>query len=212
MSNHSLETIAYTSIREKIISCEYFPGTILSENELAAELNMSRTPIRSALSHLESEGYIVTIHKRGIKVKDLSYKEIVDMYEVMQSMLEHVLDTFAKRGEPLPASPLKEHLDQQLSASAANDYRSYIEHSLLFRRAIISISNNETMLQVSDSLRNKMIMKSVAHWKQTPQMKHYSANEINESAYKHILSGDLQAAKQVFVEAYQHLRERIMLE
>jgi DNA-binding GntR family transcriptional regulator len=212
MSNHSLETIAYTSIREKIISCEYFPGTILSENELAAELKMSRTPIRSALSHLESEGYIVSIHKRGIQVKDLSYKEIVDMYEVMLSMLAHVLDTFADREVTIPASPLKEHLDQQMAASTVNDYRSYIEQSLLFRRAIISASNNEAMIQITDSLRDKMIMKSVAHWKQTPQLKHYSANEINKSAYKHILSGNLQAAKQIFVEAYRHLRERIMLE
>ncbi|WP_248924162.1 GntR family transcriptional regulator [Paenibacillus hamazuiensis] len=212
MTSRSLETIAYTSIREKIISCEYFPGTILSENELANELNMSRTPIRSALSHLASEGFIVSVHKRGIQIRDLTYKEILDMYEAMLSMLLYVLDFAERYGSAFDAPMLRELLNRQLEASKVNDYRSYIEHSLLFRRAVISAARNETMLQMTDSLRDKMIMKSVAHWKQTPQQQHYSANEINEAAYQAIVSGNLAEAKRVFVDAFHHLRGRVMLE
>lgn len=212
MSKQSLETIAYASLREKIISCEYWPGTVLSENELAAELNMSRTPIRSALSHLESEGYIASFNKRGILVRDVTYKEIVDMYEVILSMLLHVLDFVGQSGITFEASSLKEPLDRQIEASANNDYRQYIEHSLLFRRTIISASNNESMLQIMDSLRDKMIMKSIAHWKLTPHQKHYSANRINESAYQAILSGNLEEAKRVFIEAFHHFKGRVMLE
>lgn len=212
MSKQSLETIAYMSIRENIVSCVYFPGSILSENELADELNMSRTPIRSALSRLESEGYIVSFNKRGILVKNLSNKEILDMYDVMLSMLLHVLDFAAQRGYTFDTLLLKELLDRQVEASSNADYRKYIEQSLLFRRTVISASNNESMMQAADSLRDKIIMKSVANWKQTPHQKHFTATDINESAYHAIVSNNIEEAKRVFIEAYQKLQGRVLLE
>ena len=83
MSSKSLIDTAYTKIRQKIIHGDFMPGTLLSENELANELNMSRTPIRTAISHLESEGFVVSFKNRGTLVKEISFKEILDMIEVM---------------------------------------------------------------------------------------------------------------------------------
>lgn len=161
---------------------------------------------------MESEGFIVSFQKRGIQVKEISYKEVIDMYEVVLSMLTHTLDSSISRGYSFPVELLEDLLDQQIEASKTNYYRKYVEYSLLFRRAVISACNNESMLQIMDSIRDKMIMKSVAHWTQTPHLEHYSANQINESAFKAIRLGHIEEANRIFIDAFDRLRGRTMLE
>ena len=53
MSKMNLKTQAYNTIRQKIVTCEYAPGTFLNEELLTTELGLSRTPVRDALSRLE---------------------------------------------------------------------------------------------------------------------------------------------------------------
>jgi DNA-binding GntR family transcriptional regulator len=212
MPKLSLESIAYTNIRQKIISCEYLPGTVLSENELAIEFNMSRTPIRSALSHLESEGFIVSFNKRGILVKDISHKELVHIYESILALQLYVLDQAVLRQYTFDENKLKSYLDIQIEASQKNDYKEYIENSVLFRRTVISAANNDTMLNMIDSYKDKVIMKSLLHWKQTPHLQHYSANRINQSVYESILKGNFGEAKQSLIEAFEKILYRTAMD
>ena len=57
MSKMNLKTQAYNTIRQKIVTCEYAPGTFLNEELLTTELGLSRTPVRDALSRLEPVSY-----------------------------------------------------------------------------------------------------------------------------------------------------------
>ncbi len=63
---------AYDGIRNLIIEEEISPGELLSENQLAAYLNMSRTPVREALKRLESEGHLEIISRKGAFLKSLT--------------------------------------------------------------------------------------------------------------------------------------------
>ena len=58
MAKTNLKTLAYNSIKQKIITCEYAPGTYLSEELITDQLKISRTPVRDALSRLEQEGLL----------------------------------------------------------------------------------------------------------------------------------------------------------
>ena len=58
MKKINLKTQAYITIKQKIATCEYAPGTFLSEELLVEELKISRTPIRDALGRLEQEGLL----------------------------------------------------------------------------------------------------------------------------------------------------------
>jgi DNA-binding GntR family transcriptional regulator len=212
MPKLSLESIAYTNIRQKIISCEYLPGTVLSENELAIEFNMSRTPIRAAISQLESEGFIVSFNKRGILVKDLSHKELIHIYESILALQLYVLDQAVLREFSFDTEKLKAYLDIQLEASQKNDYKAYLENNVMFRRTVISAAHNDTMLNMIDSYKDKMIMKSLLHWKQTPHLQHYSANRINKSVYESIVKGNFGEAKQCLVEAFEKVLYRTAMD
>ena len=63
-----LSDTAYDELLSRIISCQYPPGSLLSEEKLVAELGISRTPIRSALIRLQQEHLVQVISKKGILV------------------------------------------------------------------------------------------------------------------------------------------------
>ena len=73
---------AYEEIREALCQGRFSPGDILSESQLAAQLGMSRTPVREALRALASEDWLEIRTGIGAYVKPLSAKDIEDLYEV----------------------------------------------------------------------------------------------------------------------------------
>ena len=65
MSKVSLKQQAYTTIKNKILTCEYLPNSFLNEDLLCEELQVSRTPVRDALGRLEQENLIKIMPKKG---------------------------------------------------------------------------------------------------------------------------------------------------
>lgn len=77
----NLKLQAYSILKEKIVGCEYRPGSMLNEAQLAAELGFSRTPIREAISILEMEGFLRIVPKKGILVTDILLSDIVQIFQ-----------------------------------------------------------------------------------------------------------------------------------
>lgn len=81
MGNETLKTKAYETIKGRIIDLTYRPGELLKEGCLHDDLGLSRTPIRDALSRLESEGFVTIRSKKGILVSPLSTTVLKEVYE-----------------------------------------------------------------------------------------------------------------------------------
>ncbi len=95
MKKISLKVLAYKTIKERIISCEYRPGSFLSEELLTEELQISRTPIRDALSRLEQEGLVEIKSKKGITVTPLSFKDINMIFELRSLYEPYILKNYS---------------------------------------------------------------------------------------------------------------------
>lgn len=78
----TLSEQAYNQIKDAICQGSVAPGDILSENQIAQQLSMSRTPVREALRALASEGFVEIRNGIGAYVKPLSSKDMEDLYEV----------------------------------------------------------------------------------------------------------------------------------
>lgn len=204
--------IAYLKIRERIMHGEYMPGTLLSENELAEQMGMSRTPIRVAISRLESEGYLVSLKNRGVLVKDISIKEMADMMEVTVSLQNQVLERVIEQRASFDLSTLKEHLDGQLHASDNDDYYSYLKHSLLFVRCFVATINNQAMLQVLDSFQDKLMVAAFRNYKNTPHIKHYSANQSHSSVYQSLCDKDYEGTKLLLKQHVENGMNRLVFQ
>ena len=62
---NSLQSQAYNTLKEQILSNILTPGTLYSETRISKELGISRTPMREALQCLSQDGYITIIPSRG---------------------------------------------------------------------------------------------------------------------------------------------------
>ena len=89
----------YRIIRTRISLLDYEPGQRLSEEVLAEEFGVSRTPIRDAMVRLEAEGLITHQPRQGAVVRSLSHREIMELYEMRQ-----VLEGTAARNASVHAS------------------------------------------------------------------------------------------------------------
>jgi len=68
-------------LREKILSGELQEGEQLRQEAIAAEFEISRIPVREALSHLAGEGLVKIVGNRGAVVAALSPDEIMQLFE-----------------------------------------------------------------------------------------------------------------------------------
>lgn len=81
----SLADVAYSQLREKLLSGDT-STTLLSEGQIARELGMSRTPVRSALLLLEKEGLVKRIPKRGYVVVSKSIHDVFEIFELREAL------------------------------------------------------------------------------------------------------------------------------
>ncbi|MGA4688704.1 GntR family transcriptional regulator [Rhodococcus sp. AB351] len=70
----------HATVRDRIISGIYRPGTVLSQVELAADLSVSRTPLREALRRLESEKLVISRINKGVVVAPLELSDVEASY------------------------------------------------------------------------------------------------------------------------------------
>lgn len=73
---------AVLSLRERILSGECRSGDLLLEKELAAQLSMSKTPVREALALLCEEGLVQLFPRRGYMVRALTVEETLDTFDL----------------------------------------------------------------------------------------------------------------------------------
>lgn len=87
MIEHSdLSYPVYIKLREMIIQGELEPGQKLLQEKLAKDLGVSRTPLLKALQMLEYDYLVESIPRRGMIVKMISVKELIDIYDVREGI------------------------------------------------------------------------------------------------------------------------------
>jgi DNA-binding GntR family transcriptional regulator len=88
---------AYGYLKDSILSGRLTPGERLTEEHLAKQLGISRTPIREALHKLESEGLIKALATRGFITADDSREEIEELFEIRAVLEGYALRVICER-------------------------------------------------------------------------------------------------------------------
>lgn len=82
----------YLRIKEMITSFELYPGTRITEHELADLFSVSRTPIREALQKLEVEGFLTVRPKQGCFIRELDINELTEYYDLRIAIEQLIVD------------------------------------------------------------------------------------------------------------------------
>jgi DNA-binding GntR family transcriptional regulator len=138
---------AYDCIKESIVNMAVSPGQKLHAQELAARLNVSRTPIREALGRLEQEGLVRRDSGWGYVVRPMNLKEILDLFALREVLEPLAATEAAARITKDEIRALKAILDQSSVALRSHDNVTFRVLSRRFHMTIAGIAQNELLYQ-----------------------------------------------------------------
>ncbi|MFD0590976.1 GntR family transcriptional regulator [Paenibacillus sp. GCM10027627] len=148
------DRVAY-ELRMRIISGLIESGTMLSENKLAADFAVSRSPIREALKILASEN-IIRLERMGAVVIGLSDKEIKEIYDVRLLIETFVFERLAKMDTAGLANELSKILEMMKISIKYNDADEFSYQDVLFHETIIRAVNHSYILLIWNNLKPVM--------------------------------------------------------
>ena len=132
----------------RILSGELQPGQRINEPDVASRLGVSRVPVREALRELESSGLVAARKHAGVFVRQLTARELADLYE-----LRAVLDAHAgRRAATLPAparaglcAVLEHHTAEMRTAEGRRDVQAYYAANLAFHQTLVDATGNAAL-------------------------------------------------------------------
>ena len=128
----SLADVAFDAIEEMIITRRLVPGAMVSENELAAELSMGRTPVREALAQLEWIGFVAVHPRRGVQVSNVDVIRHLELLEVRLPLETSMVRHAVERATPKDIETLQS-ITHELTEAAAERNR---DHYFLAKRSL----------------------------------------------------------------------------
>jgi DNA-binding GntR family transcriptional regulator len=155
------------ALRKAILSKRLEPGERLVEEQLAAELGVSRNPIREALRVLESEGLVEISPRRGASVTKVSQDEAREMIEVRAALEGLCARLAARRCTPALKSDMEKVLAGGERAAAANDFAELAKIHVQVHALVARAGHNRHLSAFVQSLREKTdwLNKSSLTWR-----------------------------------------------
>ena len=151
----SFATGVYERIKSDIADFCLLPGDRFTENEIAARVGVSRTPVREALYRLECEGYIEVSARNGWNVKPFDFTLFENLYDV-----RIVLEVEAvRRLCETAGGPDLDELTQAWLAPAAVRIRDPLAVSTMdeaFHRTLLVAAGNPEMARIHRDLSERI--------------------------------------------------------
>src|ERR1044071_747211 len=135
-------------LHEKIISGIYKPGDWLRQDDIATQLGVSMTPRREAFDLLVSAGLAERVPYRGVRVREMSTKDVVEAYG-LRLVLEAVMaQEAAKRITREQIADLGRVLEEMKHPQSLKDVSSERKSSREFHSAIAEATKNDLLIKL----------------------------------------------------------------
>lgn len=201
------ETI-YAAVKEAILSGLLIPNQPLVEEQLAATLNVSRTPVREALALLEHEGFITPRNGRGLYVRAVTHKEFVEMFIANEAVEPYLARRAAIMATPSQLAAIEEAINIAKACAMQMDTAGFLRASRDFHRFVGEAAGNRPLAEFVVQNEERTDMYLINYGKVVKQER--MAASINE--HRAILSAlqdrDPEAATRLVIYHAQSLRER----
>ena len=140
----------YYQLRDNIGSHQIRPGERLQEVGLAAQLGVSRTPVREALARLESEG-MIAVEGRGFVVPELTDADIEEIYQLRFLLEPAAIGTaVAEVGSAADLASMSSAIEEAVAAERSGDFRAFLEANSRFHNAWRTLVPNRRMSKLLD--------------------------------------------------------------
>jgi DNA-binding GntR family transcriptional regulator len=148
ISHKPLKDEIYDALHRQIIAGKYGPGDWLRQDDIATQMGVSMTPVREALDLLVAAGLAERVPYRGVRVREMSAKDVADAYG-----LRLILEAITAREAALHITPeqianLEKKMDEMKKHVKLNEMPQERQLSREFHSAIAEASGNDLLAKV----------------------------------------------------------------
>ena len=147
---------AYAALRREILEGRLPRGQRVREQELSALLQVSRTPIREALSRLQADGLLVMLPRMGLAVTDLDDAAVTELYETREALEGTAAHLAARYANPRDITALRGLLGDE--AAAQGDSASLLAVNRAFHDALYAAAHNRFVLKSLQALHDSVTL------------------------------------------------------
>ena len=202
----NLRDQTYDIIKNMIIMREIEPGKKINEENIAREIQVSRTPIREALCRLENEGIVKIIPRRGAFVSELTetnVREILLIREVLEGL---VVRLAIENMDEKTLEKLRKSLEKVSDLPEKNrDLINYTRSEVDFHSILLSAGNNQmlkNMMEIVNAHLQIIRLRTVV----IPERAQRTVKE-HQQILKAIEKRDAVSAEQLMREHIRSVRE-----
>lgn len=207
-----LKDRAFDHIKALILDGTYQPGQFISERELSAELEMSKTPIRAALERLEEQGFVTIAPQRGVIVRDLTPREIADHYDFRMALESWIMRSMAGRLPATTVTALEDNLRQQHAQTEGDvvDLPGFTQADANFHHLITASTGNTEFERAMQRQWDKLqrLVESIAF--RDANVPRRSCAE-HQAIFDALMAGDGDLAAQLVIEHLEHGKKFMLL-
>jgi DNA-binding GntR family transcriptional regulator len=201
--------IAYAAIKEAILAGQLGPSQPLVEEQIAASLKISRTPVREALAILEHEGLIEPRNGRGLYVCAMTRAEFVAIFVANETVEPHLVRRAALLVTPAQLEQLSGTIASARQSAAEQDSTGFLRASRDFHRLVGEASGNLPLTEFVLRNEERTDMFLVSAGKAIERANMEASNREHAAILDALAERDPEAAARLAIYHAQSLRERL---
>lgn len=209
-SHKPLREQVYEQLKRKILTGQIKPGTRMMEIDLAADLGVSRTPVREAIRELGKEGLVSIEPRRGAYASEISVKDMIDTLTVRENLDALAAYLASSRITKAEEKKLLELTDKYAVAIESGDMDTMIRADEAFHKRIAKLSGNKTLYQVVRTVQTQVLRFRYLYYEDLANYKNMPTEhrEIIEA----LMSGDSEHAREVAFTHVKRLKDFVIKE
>lgn len=149
----------YEYLKEKLLAGRFKPGERLTEEYLASELGVSRTPVREALHKLEREGLVKPLETRGFCVPSDSKEEMAELFDIRSVLEGYALRCVCERVSEKILAELESFVQSAEAALAEKKINKIYHYNTQFHDTLHGLVSHKTRLHTLIAELRKYVLR-----------------------------------------------------
>lgn len=195
-------------LQELIYSGDIAPGERVNEAALALRMGTSRGPIREAIRTLTGLGLVVPVRNRGVFVRQISVREMLEIYELRALLFGHAAEQAAEHMSAADRREFEALLDGMDAACEAHSGQRYDVLNLRFHALLVAQWPNQRAQQAYEDYAKELHLYRRRHFDATLNMRR--SNSEHRRIYEAIAAGAKDRARMLAQAHVQHGRQRLL--
>lgn len=152
----SLREQVYMYLRKQMTMGALIPGATINIGQIARQLGISKTPLRDALIHLEVEGFVTILPRRGVRVNVLTLDDVRHAYDAAGMVEAAIVKDCFDRVTPAHIDELERLNDKMINDIRNNDFTTLFETNLEFHDVYIELSDNVLLKKFIRPIKHRL--------------------------------------------------------